>query len=271
MLAGIDIGGTKCAVVKGDKSGRVTGKVSFATAGCRETLERIYKEIGRLTEVTAIGISCGRPLDEKQGVILSPPNLPGWDEVHIKEELSPVTVNEIEMSGIDRIPASVPGNFELDLMKQGLLPDLYIGDNILKARRYEGTHIWYYTEFELKGDDCQKCLCFDGIDTTAEIFIDGSHMLSAENMFTEYKIPLDSLICGRHEVVVHITPACVAERAYELPPMCRSLRYQRGGLSLRKAAYMYGWDIMPRLVSAGLCDGMCCLSGRPSYAAADIG
>lgn len=170
----------------------------------------------------------------------------------VKNRFSPVSVNEIEMSGIDRIPASVPGNFELDLMKQGLLPDIYTGDNILKARKYEGTHIWYYTEFEIKGDDCPKCLCFDGIDTVAEIFIDGRHMLSAENMFIEYKIPLDSLICGRHEVLVHITPACVAERVYELPPMCRSLRYQRGGLSLRKAAYMYGWDIMPRLVSAGL-------------------
>ncbi len=87
MLAGIDIGGTKCVIVKGDKSGRVTGKVSFATTGCRETLERIYKEVGKLTEITAIGISCGGPLDEKRGIILSPPNLPGWDEVHIKEEL----------------------------------------------------------------------------------------------------------------------------------------------------------------------------------------
>jgi glucokinase len=33
----------------------------------------------------AIGISCGGPLDQKRGIILSPPNLPGWNEIHITE------------------------------------------------------------------------------------------------------------------------------------------------------------------------------------------
>jgi glucokinase len=34
-------------------------------------------------DIASIGISCGGPLDSKKGVVMSPPNLPGWDDVHI--------------------------------------------------------------------------------------------------------------------------------------------------------------------------------------------
>ncbi|MBP3591787.1 MAG: ROK family protein [Clostridia bacterium] len=85
MLMGIDIGGTKCAVVVGDENGRVLKKERFATTTCKETLENIFAAAEKLfsPEVSAIGISCGGPLDEKEGVILSPPNLPGWDNIPI--------------------------------------------------------------------------------------------------------------------------------------------------------------------------------------------
>lgn len=85
MLMGIDIGGTKCAVVIGDASGKVLKKERFATTSCQETLKNIMDAAKRLgaSEADAIGISCGGPLDEKNGVILSPPNLPGWDHVEI--------------------------------------------------------------------------------------------------------------------------------------------------------------------------------------------
>jgi glucokinase len=85
MLMGIDIGGTKCAVVIGDEAGHVLKKERFATTDCKETLENIFAAAERLgaSEVDAIGISCGGPLDEKRGIILSPPNLPGWDHIEI--------------------------------------------------------------------------------------------------------------------------------------------------------------------------------------------
>lgn len=38
-------------------------------------------------KITAIGISCGGPLDSKKGIIMSPPNLKGWDDVHIVDIL----------------------------------------------------------------------------------------------------------------------------------------------------------------------------------------
>ena len=82
-LIGIDIGGTKCSVVTGDETGRVTAKTKIETKGYAETIERIFDAVREAGHADAVGISCGGPLDEKNGVILSPPNLPGWDNVPI--------------------------------------------------------------------------------------------------------------------------------------------------------------------------------------------
>jgi glucokinase len=82
-LIGIDIGGTKCAVVTGDGTGRVLSKTKIETKGYKETISRIFDAVKEAGAADAAGISCGGPLDEKNGVILSPPNLPGWDNVHI--------------------------------------------------------------------------------------------------------------------------------------------------------------------------------------------
>lgn len=91
MLMGIDIGGTKCAVTVGDNTGKVYFKEKFATAKtAEETLASIIlsaKKAKEKYEISACGISCGGPLNEDTGVILSPPNLPGWDRIHITEIL----------------------------------------------------------------------------------------------------------------------------------------------------------------------------------------
>jgi glucokinase len=83
MYIGIDIVGTKCAVILGDEDLNIVKKVKFATTTCEETLERIFSEVAALPRCDGIGISCGGPLDEERGVILSPPNLPGWDHIEI--------------------------------------------------------------------------------------------------------------------------------------------------------------------------------------------
>ncbi len=87
---GIDIGGTKCAVTAGDENCAVLEKVKFPTRtdlGKEQAIARIMASVEQLLQkypdTAAIGVSCGGPLDGRRGVILSPPNLPGWDAVPI--------------------------------------------------------------------------------------------------------------------------------------------------------------------------------------------
>lgn len=90
MYLGIDIGGTKCAVCVGDDKGNVTEKIRFATTSVDETVENIKLNAEKLNEKyhpVSAGVSCGGPLDENKGIIMSPPNLPGWDNIEIKKIL----------------------------------------------------------------------------------------------------------------------------------------------------------------------------------------
>lgn len=94
---GLDIGGTKCAIVVGDKDFNIHRKVKFETRTERgyeaildefqENIEKLFLEFPK-ENLKRIGISCGGPLDSKEGVIYSPPNLPGWDNVPIVEIFS---------------------------------------------------------------------------------------------------------------------------------------------------------------------------------------
>lgn len=83
MYIGIDIGGTKSAVILGSDNGTILQKIKFPTTTCSETLEQIMEGVASFDKPHSIGISCGGPLDEQKGLILSPPNLPDWDRVPI--------------------------------------------------------------------------------------------------------------------------------------------------------------------------------------------
>jgi glucokinase len=97
IYMGLDIGGTKCAVIIGDASFSIKKKITFDTLTSRgwQAIVDDLKSHGRslLSEFSGnrlrrIGISCGGPLDSKKGMIYSPPNLPGWDNVPITKIFS---------------------------------------------------------------------------------------------------------------------------------------------------------------------------------------
>lgn len=93
-MIGFDIGGTKCAVSIGEKNGDrlvIKNKSVIETNHNMSPYEIIDCMCDMAQEMTddfsKIGISCGGPLDSERGVIMSPPNLPGWDDVRIVEYL----------------------------------------------------------------------------------------------------------------------------------------------------------------------------------------
>ena len=95
MILGFDIGGTKCAVVIAAWDGSeisITEKRKIPTDLTVSPGEMIQKLISLADEICTetpekIGISCGGPLDSQKGVIMSPPNLPGWDNVEIVKQI----------------------------------------------------------------------------------------------------------------------------------------------------------------------------------------
>ena len=93
-MIGFDIGGTKCAVSIGyERDGELIVKdkrviPTDLSVSPYDMIERMCSISEEMTECfDAIGISCGGPLSAKRGEILSPPNLPGWDNVKIVEYL----------------------------------------------------------------------------------------------------------------------------------------------------------------------------------------
>lgn len=95
---GVDIGGTKTAVVLCAEPPAILERVAFPTLpthGSERALQLILRTIHRyidtykisIGQIQAIGISCGGPLDRKLGLIQSPPNLPTWNNVPIVEIL----------------------------------------------------------------------------------------------------------------------------------------------------------------------------------------
>ena len=98
---GIDIGGTKCAVLAGTEQMEILERIQFATEtrnGVEYTIQKLIENASTVIDnfknytLAAIGISCGGPLDSSKGLIQSPPNLPGWDNIPIvqifKEEFN---------------------------------------------------------------------------------------------------------------------------------------------------------------------------------------
>ena len=101
-LIGIDIGGTKCAVSYGCREGDrlvVVDKDRFATTEVNETIEHICQSVAKMLEkhqlnkdnTKGIGISCGGPLSSTKGIVMSPPNLIGWDNIPIVKIIEDLT------------------------------------------------------------------------------------------------------------------------------------------------------------------------------------
>ncbi len=99
LLLGFDIGGTKTALCVGAPDGQVVARRQFGTGPPEPTMQQavqIARELideanYRWEQLAAAGISCGGPLNSDEGVVLSPPNLPGWDDVPVVQIIREAT------------------------------------------------------------------------------------------------------------------------------------------------------------------------------------
>lgn len=164
--------------------------------------------------------------------------------------------DRVNFNGLSEpIDATVPGNVELDLMRANLLPDLYFADNIKKAEYLESKDFVYVKDFEFDfNDNCHRELVFDGVDTIAEYYLNGVKIGESENAFVEYRFSVDDVLKnGSNRLVVHIFSSVNHAKKYEYTPLNIGIYdgcYE--SLNIRKPASSFGWDILPRAVSAGI-------------------
>lgn len=159
------------------------------------------------------------------------------------------TSEDLISSGISTMQATVPGCFHQDLVNNGIESDYYFSTNVLNTNKYENYHVWYYTSFEAEEKDY---LLFGGIDTIAEIYINGKKVLFTENMFMEYEVS-ENIKVGKNDVVVHILPVVeYADKFKPYPDYTFAYKYNWESIYIRKAPHQYGWDIIPRIVTCGL-------------------
>ena len=99
---------------------------------------------------------------------------------------------------LDWIPAQVPGDIYAALLKNGKMPDPFFGDNEYQAKAlmeedYEYRTVFNYEETKFK--DCQEVILrFDGIDTIADIYLNGCCLGKVDNMHRIWEFPVGELL-----------------------------------------------------------------------------
>ena len=167
-------------------------------------------------------------------------------------------VSDLETKEIPCINATVPGNVELDLSAAGVLPeDLFKGMNSKLTWEYEKYEWWYTRDFVPNSPKAgQKVvLCFHAVDTIADYYLNGEIIGHSENMFIEHKFDVtDKLLYGQTNTL-HVN--IKSPRAFMKSQRVEPIEYLNGSKGnsiqlIRKADHSFGWDIMPRIVSAGI-------------------
>ena len=181
-----------------------------------------------------------------------------WQLTHFPEGAHEITgPADLERLKDCTIEAQVPGNVELDLVRAGRLPEPFVGTNILKLAEYEHHEWWYRRKFRtpeaIKGR--YAFLRFEGLDCFATVFLNGHRVGQTANMLIPLPFAVHDLlrpVGQENELVVRLGSAVRAAGHKPYDPLLHALPSNLESLHVRKAPHMYGWDIAPRAVSAGL-------------------
>ena len=163
--------------------------------------------------------------------------------------------------------AAVPSTVQMDLLRNKLIVDPFTGAHEAQLQ-WIGLADWEY-RITLNVDSATLAhehveLVFDGLDTFATVRLNGQQILTADNMFRRWRVPVKPLLhAGANELTVsfespirRLLPATL-KRAYQLPGEFDSAfgdepKGVQTANYVRKAAYQYGWDWGPRYVTEGI-------------------
>ena len=163
-------------------------------------------------------------------------------------------------------PAEVPGVVQTDLLNNKLIPDPFDRDNEFHLQ-WIGLADWeYQTTFDVDAATLGREhveLVFEGLDTFADVYLNGQSILNADNMFRRWRVPVKAqLKAGSNtlRIVFHSAVEKMIPYAKSLPYILPSISTHNYGNEeniatapyTRKAPYNYGWDWGPRYITAGI-------------------
>jgi len=167
------------------------------------------------------------------------------------------------------LPATVPGCVHTDLLANGKIEDPFYRLNEHKLQWIDKVNWEYKTNFNIDPDAFKRdriALDFKGLDTYADVFVNGAQVLSANNMFREWLVDVKPQVKeGTNELrILFRSPIVEGLKKYDangyVIPVSDNDQAVNGevpdgkmvSVYTRKAGYHFGWDWGPRLVSSGL-------------------
>ena len=164
---------------------------------------------------------------------------------------------EVPGSAFGAVAASVPGSVYHDLLTAGLIPDPFYRDNEMDALKFMDNDFHYSRAFAVDADllnsDSVLLRC-EGLDTLADIYINGQFVAHAENMHRTFEFDVKNLLHpGENTIAVKFaSPTKYIKEAYSKSQADGSSDAMVGFPHIRKAHCMFGWDWGPRLPDAGI-------------------
>ncbi|MEU2776716.1 glycoside hydrolase family 2 protein [Streptomyces sp. NPDC007162] len=147
------------------------------------------------------------------------------------------------------LPAAVPGCVHTDLLAAGVIPDPFLGRNETEVA-WVGRRAWTYTTtLDARSEHERTDLVFDGLDTAAEITLDGRLLGRTRNMHRSYRFDVTGL---RGRLAVRFASAYTEAAAVRDRLGGRPAAYAEPYQYIRKMACSFGWDWGPTLVTAGI-------------------
>lgn len=186
------------------------------------------------------------------------------------------TVSELSLDGnwkfvqegkSDTMEAEVPGTVHTDLMANGVIEDPYYRLNELDVQWIDKEDWVYVKTFNITEEQLSAPvidIVFEGLDTYADVWLNDEPIISADNMFVDWKAAIKSkLKSGQNELKVHFysptKKGLELLKANGFPLPADNDQSERGEMGVdqvspfvRKAPYHFGWDWGPRLVTSGI-------------------
>jgi beta-mannosidase len=151
--------------------------------------------------------------------------------------------------------STVPGTVHTDLLQHQLIPDPFFGTNESKLQWISHVDWEYQTIFKLDAktfSQKHKILVFEGLDTYAEVYLNGKQILSTDNMFRTWRVDVSQLIQSTNNQLHIIFKSAhrMADSLAALSPIKYPCENNRN--VVRKAQYHFGWDFAPKLTTCGI-------------------